>query len=105
MVQWFEKCHQLWIHHGLQWDETKFTLAENFLNALMVSSCLNVNTFMYYHVFLNGMQEPYTVSLFLLLQGVHESCKEGIIKHLFIFISNSIYVMASIKKIIKLPNS
>ncbi|XP_037540184.1 synaptonemal complex protein 2 [Nematolebias whitei] len=36
MVQWFEKCHQLWIHHGLQWDETMFTLSENFLNALMV---------------------------------------------------------------------
>ncbi|XP_068996668.1 synaptonemal complex protein 2 [Embiotoca jacksoni] len=35
MVQWFEKCRQLWIQCGLQWDETLFTLAEDFLNALM----------------------------------------------------------------------
>ncbi|KAM4738199.1 LOW QUALITY PROTEIN: synaptonemal complex protein 2 [Anableps anableps] len=36
MVQWFEKCRKLWIQHGPQWDETMFTLSENFLNALMV---------------------------------------------------------------------
>ncbi|XP_024862049.1 synaptonemal complex protein 2 isoform X1 [Kryptolebias marmoratus] len=36
MVQWFEKCQELWIHHGPHWDETMFTLSENFLNALMV---------------------------------------------------------------------
>ncbi|CAG6021345.1 unnamed protein product [Menidia menidia] len=36
MVQWFEKCRQMWIQHGPHWDETLFTLSENFLNALMV---------------------------------------------------------------------
>ncbi|XP_047465945.1 synaptonemal complex protein 2 isoform X2 [Mugil cephalus] len=35
MAQWFEKCRQLWIHCGPQWDETLFTLSEDFLNALM----------------------------------------------------------------------
>ncbi|XP_072223279.1 uncharacterized protein sycp2 [Leuresthes tenuis] len=35
MVQWFEKCRQTWIQHGPHWDETLFTLSENFLNALM----------------------------------------------------------------------
>lgn len=36
MVQWFEKCRQLWIQCGLQWDETLFTLSEDFFNALTV---------------------------------------------------------------------
>ncbi|XP_051805719.1 synaptonemal complex protein 2 [Acanthochromis polyacanthus] len=36
MLQWFEKCRQLWIRCGLQWDETLFTLSEDFLNALTV---------------------------------------------------------------------
>uniref|UniRef100_A0AAQ5XS90 Synaptonemal complex protein 2 Spt16M-like domain-containing protein n=2 Tax=Amphiprion ocellaris TaxID=80972 RepID=A0AAQ5XS90_AMPOC len=35
MVEWFEKCRQLWLQCGLQWDETLFTLSEDFLNALM----------------------------------------------------------------------
>ncbi|XP_075331608.1 uncharacterized protein sycp2 [Odontesthes bonariensis] len=35
MVQWFEKCRQIWTQHGPHWDETLFTLSENFLNALM----------------------------------------------------------------------
>ncbi|XP_041859500.1 synaptonemal complex protein 2 [Melanotaenia boesemani] len=35
MVQWFEKCKQLWIQCGPHWDETLLTLSENFLNALM----------------------------------------------------------------------
>ncbi|XP_070400758.1 synaptonemal complex protein 2 isoform X5 [Nothobranchius furzeri] len=37
MVQWFEKCKLLWIQHGPLWDETMFTLSENFFNALMVA--------------------------------------------------------------------
>ncbi|XP_069382156.1 synaptonemal complex protein 2 [Paralichthys olivaceus] len=36
MVQWFEKCRQLWIHCGPQWDETLFNLSEDFFDALMV---------------------------------------------------------------------
>ncbi|RVE70402.1 hypothetical protein OJAV_G00064020 [Oryzias javanicus] len=36
MVQWFEKCKQLWITCGPRWDEALFSLSENFLNALMV---------------------------------------------------------------------
>lgn len=37
MVEWFEKCRQLWIQCGLQWDENLIDLSEDFLNALMVS--------------------------------------------------------------------
>ncbi|XP_044207947.1 synaptonemal complex protein 2 isoform X3 [Thunnus albacares] len=36
MVQWFEKCRQLWIQCGPQWDETLFNLSEDFFEALMV---------------------------------------------------------------------
>ncbi|XP_027144283.1 synaptonemal complex protein 2 isoform X2 [Larimichthys crocea] len=36
MVQWFEKCRQLWIQCGPQWDETLFSLSEEFFDALMV---------------------------------------------------------------------
>ncbi|XP_042347777.1 synaptonemal complex protein 2-like [Plectropomus leopardus] len=36
MVQWFEKCRQLWILCGPQWDETLFNLSEDFFDALMV---------------------------------------------------------------------
>ncbi|KAK1898688.1 Synaptonemal complex protein 2 [Dissostichus eleginoides] len=36
MVQWFEKCRQLWIQCGPQWDETLFNLSEDFFDALMV---------------------------------------------------------------------
>ncbi|XP_039657476.1 synaptonemal complex protein 2 isoform X4 [Perca fluviatilis] len=36
MVQWFEKCRQLWIHCGPQWNETLFNLSEDFFDALMV---------------------------------------------------------------------
>ncbi|XP_028266468.1 synaptonemal complex protein 2 [Parambassis ranga] len=36
MVIWFEKCRQLWIRCGQQWDETLLTLSEDFLNALTV---------------------------------------------------------------------
>nr|XP_020471326.1 synaptonemal complex protein 2 isoform X3 [Monopterus albus] len=36
MVQWFEKCRQLWIQRGPQWDETLFNLSEDFFDALMV---------------------------------------------------------------------
>ncbi|XP_025757206.1 synaptonemal complex protein 2 isoform X4 [Oreochromis niloticus] len=36
MVDWFEKCRQLWIQCGLQWDENLINLSEDFLNALMV---------------------------------------------------------------------
>ncbi|XP_063745820.1 synaptonemal complex protein 2 [Eleginops maclovinus] len=36
MVQWFEKCRQLWIKCGTQWDETLFNLSEDFFDALMV---------------------------------------------------------------------
>ncbi|KAK2897784.1 hypothetical protein Q8A73_014164 [Channa argus] len=34
--QWFEKCRQLWIQCGPQWDETLFNLSEDFFEALMV---------------------------------------------------------------------
>ncbi|XP_032375632.1 synaptonemal complex protein 2 isoform X3 [Etheostoma spectabile] len=36
MVQWFEKCRQLWIQCGPQWNETLFNLSEDFFDALMV---------------------------------------------------------------------
>ncbi|XP_035863718.1 synaptonemal complex protein 2 isoform X4 [Sander lucioperca] len=36
MVHWFEKCRQLWIHCGPQWNETLFNLSEDFFDALMV---------------------------------------------------------------------
>lgn len=36
MVEWFEKCRQLWIQCGLQWDENLLNLSEDFLNALTV---------------------------------------------------------------------
>ncbi|XP_059189388.1 synaptonemal complex protein 2 isoform X2 [Centropristis striata] len=36
MVQWFEKCRQLWIQCGPHWDETMFNLSEDFFDALMV---------------------------------------------------------------------
>ncbi|XP_029361274.1 synaptonemal complex protein 2 [Echeneis naucrates] len=36
MVQWFEKCRQLWIQGGPQWDEALFNLSEDFFDALMV---------------------------------------------------------------------
>ncbi|XP_020560194.1 synaptonemal complex protein 2 isoform X2 [Oryzias latipes] len=36
MVQWLDKCKQLWILRGPHWDEALFNLCENFLNALMV---------------------------------------------------------------------
>ncbi|XP_030279267.1 synaptonemal complex protein 2 isoform X4 [Sparus aurata] len=36
MVQWFEKCRQLWIQRGPQWDESLFTLSEDFFDAFMV---------------------------------------------------------------------
>ncbi|XP_073325885.1 synaptonemal complex protein 2 [Pagrus major] len=36
MVQWFEKCRQLWIQCGPQWDEILFNLSEDFFDALMV---------------------------------------------------------------------
>ncbi|KAL6119851.1 sycp2l [Pungitius sinensis] len=36
MVQWFEKCRQLWIQCGPQWDETLYNLSEDFFDALMV---------------------------------------------------------------------
>lgn len=42
MVQWFEKCRQLWIKCGPQWDEASFNLSEDFFDALMVSSTLCV---------------------------------------------------------------
>ncbi|KAM9342503.1 uncharacterized protein sycp2 [Pholidichthys leucotaenia] len=35
MMEWFEKCRQLWIHCGPRWDQTLFNLAEDFLNVLM----------------------------------------------------------------------
>ncbi|KAI9530932.1 hypothetical protein NQZ68_000423 [Dissostichus eleginoides] len=34
--RWFEKCRQLWIQCGPQWDETLFNLSEDFFDALMV---------------------------------------------------------------------
>ncbi|XP_060930612.1 synaptonemal complex protein 2 [Limanda limanda] len=34
MVQWFEKCRQLWIQGGPQWDEPLFNLSEDFFDAL-----------------------------------------------------------------------
>ncbi|XP_074537165.1 synaptonemal complex protein 2 [Halichoeres trimaculatus] len=37
MVQWFEKCRQLWIQRGSQWDETLFNLAEQFFDAVLVA--------------------------------------------------------------------
>lgn len=37
MVQWFEKCRQLWIQCGPQWDETLFNLSEDFFDVLRVS--------------------------------------------------------------------
>ncbi|XP_058499749.1 synaptonemal complex protein 2 isoform X5 [Solea solea] len=36
MVQWFEKCRQLWIHCGPQRDENMFNLSEEFFYTLMV---------------------------------------------------------------------
>ncbi|KAJ4934026.1 hypothetical protein JOQ06_006833, partial [Pogonophryne albipinna] len=36
MVQWFEKCRQLWIQCGPKWDETLFNLSEDFFDALLV---------------------------------------------------------------------
>ncbi|XP_070767245.1 synaptonemal complex protein 2 [Enoplosus armatus] len=36
MVQWFEKCRQLWIQCGPQWNETLFNLSEDFFDTLMV---------------------------------------------------------------------
>ncbi|XP_038579496.1 synaptonemal complex protein 2 isoform X5 [Micropterus salmoides] len=36
MVHWFEKCRQLWIQCGPQWDEILFNLSEDFFDALMV---------------------------------------------------------------------
>ncbi|XP_034446233.1 synaptonemal complex protein 2 isoform X1 [Hippoglossus hippoglossus] len=36
MVQWFEKCRQLWIQCGPQWDEPLFNLSEDFFDALTV---------------------------------------------------------------------
>ncbi|XP_074501267.1 synaptonemal complex protein 2 [Sebastes fasciatus] len=54
MVQWFEKCRQLWIQCGLQWDETLFNLSEDFLDALMAiheaskeGTCKITESFMY----------------------------------------------------------
>ncbi|XP_047187101.1 synaptonemal complex protein 2-like isoform X2 [Scophthalmus maximus] len=35
MVQWFEKCRQLWVQCGPQWDETLFNLSEDFFDVLM----------------------------------------------------------------------
>ena len=37
MVDWFEKCSQLWIQGGPQRDEALLTLAEDFFDSLMVS--------------------------------------------------------------------
>lgn len=42
MVQWFEKCRQLWIQRGPQWDESLFNLSEDFFDAFMVSLCWTV---------------------------------------------------------------
>ncbi|XP_029993957.1 synaptonemal complex protein 2 [Sphaeramia orbicularis] len=36
MVQWFEKCRQLWIKSGTQRNETLLNLSEGFFDALMV---------------------------------------------------------------------
>ncbi|XP_053281245.1 synaptonemal complex protein 2 [Pleuronectes platessa] len=36
MVQWFEKCRQLWIQCGPQWDEPLFNLSEDFFDVLTV---------------------------------------------------------------------
>ncbi|KAM6981964.1 synaptonemal complex protein 2 [Tautogolabrus adspersus] len=36
MVLWFERCKQMWIQCGPQWDETLFNLSEDFFDALMV---------------------------------------------------------------------
>ncbi|XP_071331947.1 synaptonemal complex protein 2 isoform X2 [Trachinotus anak] len=36
MVQWFEKCRQLWIQCGPHWDEALLNLSEDFFDALMV---------------------------------------------------------------------
>ncbi|XP_077939847.1 uncharacterized protein sycp2 isoform X6 [Gasterosteus aculeatus] len=36
MVQWFEKCRQLWIQCGPQWHEALYNLSEDFFDALMV---------------------------------------------------------------------
>ncbi|XP_037627907.1 synaptonemal complex protein 2 isoform X6 [Sebastes umbrosus] len=54
MVQWFEKCRQLWIQCGPQWDETLFNLSEDFLDALMAiheaskeGTCKITESFMY----------------------------------------------------------
>ena len=37
MVDWFEKCRQLWIKRGPKRDEDLLTLAEDFFDSLMVS--------------------------------------------------------------------
>ena len=37
MVDWFEKCRQLWIKRGPKRDEDLLTLAEDFFDSLMAS--------------------------------------------------------------------
>ncbi|XP_077418935.1 uncharacterized protein sycp2 isoform X2 [Vanacampus margaritifer] len=34
MFQWFDKCKQLWIQHGPQWDKSLSTLSEDFFDAV-----------------------------------------------------------------------
>ncbi|XP_077583648.1 uncharacterized protein sycp2 [Stigmatopora nigra] len=36
MVQWFDKCKQLWIQHGPHWDRSLSRLSEDFFDALMM---------------------------------------------------------------------
>ncbi|XP_077459846.1 uncharacterized protein sycp2 isoform X2 [Stigmatopora argus] len=36
MVQWFDKCKQLWILHGPQWDRSLSRLSEDFFDSLMM---------------------------------------------------------------------
>lgn len=37
ILQWFERCKQLWIQCGPKWDEQLLNLSENFFDTLMVS--------------------------------------------------------------------
>ncbi|XP_029013447.1 synaptonemal complex protein 2 isoform X2 [Betta splendens] len=36
IIQWFEKCRQLWIQHGPHWDEALLNLSEDLFDVLMV---------------------------------------------------------------------
>lgn len=36
MLQWYERCRQLWIQGGQKWDEALLNLSGDFFDALIV---------------------------------------------------------------------